>query len=121
MGTRSNAKGSNFERLLVDYFRCEFGQHITRPRAGARHDRGDLAGVPRWTLEAKNYADLARGAREGLADLAVEQVNAGTPYGAVILKRHGKGAAADQLFMMRLGDAVPLIRLSASTHWTETP
>lgn len=113
MVTRSARKGAEFERVIVEYFRAEIGEHVCRPRAGERNDRGDLAGVPRWTFELKNYADVALGIRTGLADLEVEQANSATPFGAVIVKRRGITAPAEQLCVMRLGDVVPLIRLSA--------
>lgn len=115
MTTRSARKGSTFERQIVDHLRGEFGAHLSRPRAGAAHDLGDIAGIPGWTLELKAFADLARGAREGLADLAVEQANAATPYGAVILKRRGTTDPTRQLFLMELGPAVAVIRETA--HW----
>lgn len=114
MPSRSAAKGAAFERLIVTYLRAELSApHLTMPRAGARHDRGDIAGVRHWTFQAKAYADVARGLREGLADLAVEQANTGTLFGGVLLKRIGRTDPAEQVLAMRLGDAVPLIRLSS--------
>ena len=115
MTTPSARKGSNFERSIVGYLRDWFGSHLSRPRAGAAKDLGDLAGLPGWTIEIKAYTDVARAIREGLAELDVEKANAGTPYGAVIVKRVGKTDPAEQLFLMRLGDAIPLIRETA--HW----
>lgn len=114
MTSRQQAKGDAFERSIVDYMRDELGQHLTRPRCGAEQDRGDIAGVPLWTFELKCFADMLRGLREGLADLAVEQANTQTPYGAVILKRVGQADPRRQLFAMELGAAVPLIR---ETGW----
>lgn len=114
MTTRSARKGNHFEgQCIVPYLRDQFGPHISRPRAGAAHDLGDIAGIPDWTFEVKNYVDIARAVRDGLADLAVEQANAGTTYGAVIVKRVGKTDPARQLFVCELGAAVPLIRETA--------
>ena len=114
MTSPSARKGDVFERAVVGYLRDQFGPHLTRPRAGARSDRGDIAGIPGWTFELKCYTDLARAAREGLAELAVEQATAGTPYGAVILKRFGVTAPARQLVVMELATAVPVIRETAT-------
>jgi hypothetical protein len=113
MTTRSARKGNNFERSIITYLRDWFGAHLSRPRAGAAKDLGDLAGVPGWSFELKAYTDVMRAIREGLAELDVEKANAGTPYGAVIVKRVGKTDPAEALFIMRLGDAVPLIRETA--------
>lgn len=114
MTTRSARKGNTFEsQLIVPYLRDQFGPHISRPRAGAAHDLGDIAGIPDWTFEAKNYTDLMRAVRDGLADLEVEQTNAGTRYGALIVKRRGTTDPARQLFVCTLGNAVPFIRETA--------
>lgn len=111
-------KGDSFERQLVGWLRDQLGGHITRPRAGARHDRGDIAGIPHFTFEAKAYTDVKRAIREGLPELARERAAAGTPYGALIVKRFGVSDPAAQLVVMRLDDLVPLIR---ETWPTEAP
>lgn len=114
MTTRSARKGNHFEgQVIVPYLRDQLGPHLSRPRAGAARDLGDIAGVPGWTFELKAYTDLTRAVRDGLADLAIEQANAGTPYGAVIVKRVGKTDPAKQLFVMELGPAVQVIRETA--------
>lgn len=59
--------------------------------AGRTDDQGDLEGIPDTTLEVKNYKDLATGIRKGLADLEREQANAGTTFGAALVRRHGGG------------------------------
>ena len=110
MTSKQQAKGDNFERSIVGLFRDEFGAHITRPKSGAEHDRGDIAGVPGWTFELKCYTDMLAGIRNGLADLTVEQVNTGTRYGAAIVKRRGVTDPAQQLAVMTVGALVPLIR-----------
>ena len=116
MPSRSADKGARFERLVRDYLRVHFGPQIARPRAGAAKDIGDIGGVPLWTLECKDRADQAAAIRIGLNDLAVEQDNAGTPHGCVVVKRKGKSSAGDQLVVMTLAALVPLI---AATHELE--
>lgn len=113
MTTPSADKGNRFEQVIVAYFRDEFGSHVCRPRAGARHDLGDIAGIPDWTFELKAYADLAAAVRAGLIDLSVEQFAAGTTHGGVIIKRRGVSDPARQLFVCELRAAVPLIRETA--------
>lgn len=114
MATRSAQKGNQFEGgVLLPYLRDQFGGHIARPRTSGVNDIGDFTGIPGWTLEAKSYTDLARAVRDGFADLEVEQANAGTPYGALIVKRHGKAAPERQLFVMELGQAIAVMRETA--------
>ena len=101
MTNRAKAKGTAFESLVRDYFR-RAGVAAERMPAGAREDRGDLAGVTDWTLECKSYADMGRAVRDGLADLEREQGYAGSRYGAVIYKRRGHTDPGRQLVVMEL-------------------
>jgi hypothetical protein len=112
--TPSARKGGTMERSIVGYLRDWFGAHLSRPRAGAAKDLGDVAGIPGWTFEIKAYTDVMRAIREGLTELDVEKANAGTRYGAVIVKRVGKTDPGEQLFIMRLRDAIPIISETAS-------
>ncbi len=57
--------------------------------AGRTDDEGDLEGVPDCTIEVKNYADLARAIDAGLTDSVREQANAGTAFGAAMVRRRG--------------------------------
>ncbi len=57
--------------------------------AGRTDDEGDLEGVPDWCIEVKNYADVSRAVAVGLADSEREQANAGTPFGAALIRRRG--------------------------------
>ena len=109
MTNRAKAKGTAFESLVRDYLRGH-GIPAERMPAGAANDRGDLAGVPGWTLELKNYADGARAVRDGLADLEREQAAADTPYGAVIYKRRGTTDPGRQLVVMELWQFVGLVK-----------
>lgn len=115
MPSASARKGNTYESsCLLPYLRDQFGPQVTRPRAGGIHDRGDFAGIPDWTFEAKCYGDTLRAIRNGLADLVLEQAHAGTRYGGVIVKRVGVTDPARQLFVMELGAAVPVIRETAA-------
>jgi Holliday junction resolvase len=118
MVTPSSAKGAAFERLIIDYLRQHCGAHLARPRAGAARDLGDVAGIPGWTLEIKCRTDLHEAVSRGLRELALEQANAGTPHGALVVKRRGVGAPERQLFVTELGTALPLI---LSTNHRGTP
>jgi hypothetical protein len=108
MKTAAHAKGDRFEREIVDYLREHLGAQVARQRV-TTEDRGDICGVVGWTLELKNYADTLRAIRDGLSDLEREQAHAGTPLGAVIIKRRGVTDPARALFVMELGNALPVL------------
>lgn len=118
MPNRNAEKGSRFERDLIDYLRVELGDHLTRPRCGATDDRGDIAGVPGWTIEAKAWKDPWKAIAQGLLELEVEQGNTGTRHGLLIVKRPRVAAPERQLAVMSLGAAVTVMRDSA--RWAST-
>lgn len=88
-GRAAKAKGSAFEREVVAYLKAHGFPHAERYYgAGRKDDRGDIAGVVGWTIEAKAHRsfDLA-----GWSDEAKREREAGeTPYCAVIVKRPRK-------------------------------
>ena len=86
----SKNKGDAAEREVATLLADLLGLPVRRKLgAGRADDEGDLEGVPDWTLEVKNYASLADGINEGLADLEREQANAGTTFGACLVRRRG--------------------------------
>jgi hypothetical protein len=46
-------------------------------------------GLPDFTIEVKNYANVTTGVAAGLADSTREQANAGTTHGAAMIRRPG--------------------------------
>ena len=97
MANPQKAKGSTFERLIADYLAqrmpCE------RIPAGATLDRGDL-----WTeaaaIQCKNHRTLSLGA--WLRDAVEQQRNAGKRLHALVVKRKGTTAPAEQFVVMSL-------------------
>ena len=83
------AKGARAERELASLLSDQLGVVVQRRRnLGTHEDIGDLI-VPGWTVEVKNYADLATGINVGLKDLEREQANAGTTFGVCFVRRRG--------------------------------
>jgi hypothetical protein len=97
MANPQKVKGAAFERLIADYLAeripCE------RIPAGATLDRGDL-----WTeaaaIQCKNHRTLSLGA--WLRDAIEQQQNAGKRLHALVVKRKGTTAPADQFVVMSL-------------------
>jgi hypothetical protein len=110
----SKAKGDWFERLMLNHWREHLGQHLTRPLPGAEHDRGDLAGIPNWTIQLKCFASIADAVGKGLKGLAVQQANGQTRYGAVVCKRRGFTRPEDQLVVMTVETFTLVLR---ETGW----
>lgn len=95
--------------MVRDYFR-DLGFPCERIPAGMSGDRGDLSGIEGWTFQLRCYPnDVAGAISSGLADLAVQQANAGTPYGAGIAKRKGKSDPGEQLVFMELWQFAALL------------
>lgn len=89
MTSPSRAKGKRGELDAVGALRALGYPARRRLLNGRRDDQGDIDGVPFTTVEVKSHADLAAAIREGLNDLSREQEAAGTPYGAVFIRRRG--------------------------------
>lgn len=89
----SKAKGSAWERAIVEYLRTIAWPHAERRLAGSVKDRGDIAGVPGVVIEAKNTARLELAT--WVAEAEVERIHDGAWLGVVWHKRRGKASAAD--------------------------
>ena len=88
MTNPQKAKGDAAEREIAKILAAELGIDVVRKLgAGRKDDTGDLYGLPLVTAQVKSFADVTRAIREGLADLEVQQANAGTPYGVLFVRR----------------------------------
>ena len=112
--SRASAKaaGTRFERQVADYLaRGLDDDRIDRRVKTGSADKGDIGGVrhlgARVVVECKNTSRLEVG--PWLTEAEVERVNDAATVGLVVAKRHGKGAPADQLVLMTLGDLVALL------------
>lgn len=88
MSNKSKQKGTAFETLVTLFFRGA-GWPVERRTLSGRYDKGDLSGIPDWTLELK--AEKAISLSEYMKEAEVEAGNAGTPFFAAIVKRRNKG------------------------------
>ena len=97
MANPQKRKGSAFERLIADYLAermpCE------RIPAGATLDRGDLR-TEAAAIQCKNHRTLSLGA--WLRDAMEQQQNAGKRLHALVVKRKGSAAPAEQFVVMSL-------------------
>lgn len=93
MTSRNKAKGSAWERAIVEHLRTAGWPYAERRIAGAAKDRGDIAGVVGVVIEAKNKARMALA--EWVDEAELEQGHDGAWLGVVWHKRVGKASAAD--------------------------
>lgn len=85
----SKRKGTAFESAVRDYLVSRGFAGVERRALHGAADKGDLLGIPDWTLELKATKELdVAGAVD---EAAKESKNAGTQYFAAILKRRQKG------------------------------
>lgn len=83
----SKQKGTRGERLVVDHLIAAGFQAERRALEGTA-DRGDVAGVPGWTIEVKNTT--THSLASWMDELNREQTRARTPYGALVVLRRMK-------------------------------
>lgn len=90
MANANKRKGDGAEREIAAQLTLALGFTVRRKLgAGRADDTGDLDGLPNCTAQVKNYADIARAIREGLAALEQQQKNSGTIYGVPFVRRRG--------------------------------
>jgi hypothetical protein len=106
--SRSKSKGTAWETAICRHLVEEGFPHVERRALSGTSDRGDLAGIPGWVLEAKNCqrTELAGWVDEA----AIEQANDGAEFSAVWHHRRGKASPADGFVTMSGATFVRLLR-----------
>lgn len=109
MTTPSKRKGSKYENDICVYLRSQGHNQAARTPAGATADRGDINGIPNWTLEAKNRRDLATAIAAGLDQAHAARTVTGTRWAAAIVKRPRR-PIEDSYVIVALADFAELIK-----------
>lgn len=105
--SRSKAKGTAFEREVVDFLRGHGFPAAERRAMEGVNDRGDVAGIPGVVVECKNHRDIDLGGFMG--ELEAEQARAAAPVGLLVVKRRMKPVARAYA-VMTLDQASALLR-----------
>jgi hypothetical protein len=110
--TSARAAGKKFEKDVADYLAEALDDdRITRTRAGAAIDKGDIANLrahgQHVVVECKNTTKWAPGS--WLKEAETERANDGALAGVVVAKKHGVADPAQQVVMMTLADFAALI------------
>lgn len=88
MTTPSKRRGDQGERDVAAILNHLLGTNVRRKLgAGRQDDQGDIDGLTDTCVEIKDYADTRDAISKGLDDLAREQLNAGTTFGVLFVKR----------------------------------
>lgn len=108
MTTPEKAKGSQWERDVAKYFQLRGFDVERRYGAGAQQDKGDLRGIPGFTIECKNLKTISLAS---IVDETMREMNnAGTAFGVAIIKRR-RSSAAEGYAVMTLENFVDLLEI----------
>ena len=106
--SKSKAKGTAFETLIVNYLRDAY-PNVERRTLSGIHDKGDIAGTNKKLIwECKDHKTLNFSG--WLNEAEVERVNAGAEFGIVVAKRRGHGNAGSQYAVLTLEALVQLLK-----------
>ncbi|MGH3442011.1 MAG: hypothetical protein ACRDUY_08200 [Nitriliruptorales bacterium] len=107
MTSRNRQRGKRWERSVRDYLK-RHGLVVVKPQEGAAADLGDaiVVGKHPWMLEMKD--EQAIDLPGYLREVATQQVNAGIPFGAAVVKAR-RQSVGDAYLVMRLSDLPRLL------------
>ena len=104
---KPKAKGTAFERRLVDYLNTHGFELAERRALSGTNDRGDIAGTPGIVWEAKSHKALALA--EWVDEMVTEKRNARATIGVVVHPR--RNHSMDRAYVvMELSQFVEMIR-----------
>lgn len=107
---RSKTKGTSWERAICAYLRDHGAPAAERRALAGNLDRGDIAGVPKIVIEAKNVTQLTLAG--ALDEAHLERDNDHADLGVVWAKRRGKGSPGDGYVIMS-GEAFVQLLITA--------
>lgn len=106
--SKSRQKGTSWETALCRFLTEEGFPHVERRALAGTSDRGDIAGIPGWVLEAKNCRKVELAA--WVDEAALEQANDGAEFSAVWHHRVGKAHPSAGYVTMSGATFVRLLR-----------
>ena len=99
MSSANKAKGTRFESDVVAFIAARKPYQVERRAQHGASDRGDVVGVPDWAIEIKNVKDWSKRLGQFVTEAETEAVNAGVPFGAVVIKRRNDSTARAYVVM----------------------
>ena len=86
--SKSKQKGTFAETAIVEYLK-QFWSNVERRALSGSNDKGDIANVPNAIIEIKNQKSYK--IPEWIKETEQERINAGTPYGVLVIKPNKVG------------------------------
>lgn len=83
----SKQKGRDWETALCAFLKNWGFPYVERRRLNGVNDRGDIAGLPGWVIEAKHEKTYKL--PEWVREAEVERVNDGAQFGVVWARQNG--------------------------------
>ncbi len=108
MSNPAKAKGSRWELAIRQFLRAA-GIPAFKPYEEGHADSGDIAGIDPFVGQAKAYASIVTGIREGVAGAERQAIVARQPFGVAIVKRPGK-PTGEAYVVMTLATFARLLR-----------
>lgn len=96
--TASRQRGTRWETAIVDYLRTSGWPFVERRARNGAKDRGDVAGLINWVIEAKSEKRISLAG--WIAEAETERVNDGAEHCAVWAHRKGKASPGDGYVVM---------------------
>jgi hypothetical protein len=106
--SRSKGKGTAWETAICRLLAAEGFTQVERRALAGTSDRGDIAGIPGWVIEAKNCKTMSLAG--WVDEAAIEQANDGAEFSAVWHHRRGKAAPAEGYVTMTGATFVRLLQ-----------
>lgn len=103
----SKAKGRSWENEICEWLDPQIRQEPERRRLSGVNDRGDIAGIPKLVIEAKNAREYKL--PDWLRQAVTEAVNAKADFGVVWMRLMGKPRADQGVILMRPEDFLKLL------------
>ena len=108
--SKSKAKGTAFETLIVRYLRENGFPYAERRALTGNADKGDITGTGPLVWECKNHAALKLA--EWMRETETERKNANADHGILVVKRRGSNKPAEQYVVLTLETVVKLLKES---------
>ena len=90
MANKHKVRGDKAEREVSAILSDLLGLTIRRKLgAGRQDDIGDIDGVPDCTIQVADWKDTVAAIREKVPACVVQQLRAGTTFGACFIRRYG--------------------------------
>lgn len=117
--SKEKQKGTKWETDVVNYLNENGFPNAERRALTGKNDKGDIAGLPNnWVLECKDHKTISLSTF--VDEAMTEKENAGSAYGAAVIKRARKNVSQAYV-VMPLEQFVVVMQKLQVKPWTSEP